>query len=52
VCRQNPQAVEASKRLGIGVVTSVNECLNELGAIDGASREPGVMERLKRLFRR
>jgi hypothetical protein len=52
VCRQNLQAMEASKRLGIGVVTSVSECLNELAAIDAGSREPGVMERLKRLFRR
>jgi len=52
VCRQNPQAMEASKRLGIGVVTTVSECLNELAAIDAPSHEPGVMERLKRLFRR
>jgi hypothetical protein len=52
VCRQNSQAVEASKRLGIGVVTSVSDCLDELAAIDGASHEPGVMDRLKRLFRR
>jgi hypothetical protein len=52
VCRQNPQAAETSKRLGIGVVTSVHECLNELAAFDAASHQPGVMERLKRLFRR
>jgi hypothetical protein len=52
VCRQNPQAMEAAKRLGIGVVTSVSECLDELAAIDAASHEPGVMDRLKRLFRR
>jgi hypothetical protein len=52
VCRQHPQAVEASKRLGIGVVSSVTECLSELAAIDAASGEPGLMERLKRLFRR
>jgi len=52
VCRQPSQTVAASKRLGIGVVTSVSECLNELAAIDGKSQETGVMERLKRLFRR
>jgi hypothetical protein len=52
VCRQHPQAIEASKRLGIGIARSVGECLNELAAIDAASHEPGVMERLKRLFRR
>lgn len=52
VCRQNAPAMEVSKRLGIGVVTSVNECLDELAAIDVAARGPGVMERLKRLFRR
>jgi hypothetical protein len=52
VCRQQSQAIGASKRLGIGVVASLGECLNELAAIDGVSRETGVMERLKRLFRR
>jgi hypothetical protein len=52
VCRQNTQAMQASKRLGIGVVASVSECLDELAAIDAASDGPGVMERLKRLFRR
>jgi hypothetical protein len=52
ICRQNHQAVEAAKRLGIGVVTSVNECLDVLTEMDTASPEPGVMDRLKRLFRR
>jgi hypothetical protein len=52
VCRQNPQAMDASKRLGIGVVTSVSECLDALAAIEGSRHEPGVLERLKRLFRR
>jgi hypothetical protein len=39
----------AVKRLGIGVVKSVEECLNIFGQVESSSRE-GVMDRVKRLL--
>jgi hypothetical protein len=41
----------AANRLGIGVVTSVGDCLDILNQIDAARREPpGVMSRIMRLL--
>jgi hypothetical protein len=39
----------AAKRLGIGVVKSVEECLNILSAVD-ATPDEGVIDRMKRLL--
>jgi len=45
------QLPAAAQRLGIGVVTSVADCLEILMQIDSAAREePGVMSRLMRLL--
>ena len=45
------QLPAAAQRLGIGVVTSVADCLDILVQIDSASREePGVMSRVMRLL--
>ena len=47
---QKPLPV-AAKRLGIGVVRSVAECLDILSQIDSAGRnEPGVIDRVKKLL--
>lgn len=41
----------AARRLGIGVVKSVGECLDILAEVDTtAVAQPGVVERLKRMF--
>ena len=40
----------ASRRLGIGVVKTVGECLDILTQVDSAPREPGMMDRIKRLL--
>jgi hypothetical protein len=41
----------AARRLGIGVVKSVGECLDILTEVDTtAAAQPGVVERLKRMF--
>jgi hypothetical protein len=52
VWREDPnQLPAAAKRLGIGVVASVNECLDILTQIDTAGKdEPGVMARVKKLL--
>jgi hypothetical protein len=52
VCRRNPESMVASKRLGIAVVTSVIECLDDLASIETASAGPGMLDRFRRLFRR
>lgn len=39
-----------ARRLGIGVVKSVGECLDILTQVDSAGREPGVMDRVMRLL--
>jgi len=45
------QLPAAAKRLGIGVVSSVAECLDILTQVDRASRQPdGVMDRVRRLL--
>ena len=45
------QLPAAAKRLGIGVVSSVAECLDILTQVDAGSRQPnGVMDRVKRLL--
>ena len=45
------QLPEAAKRLGIGVVSSVAECLDILTQVDAASQQPvGVMDRVRRLL--
>jgi len=41
----------AAKRLGIGIVKSVNECLDILTQVDAAGKdEPGVMARVRKLL--
>jgi hypothetical protein len=41
----------AARRLGVGVVSTVGECLDILQQIDAASREqPGVVDRVMRLL--
>ena len=46
------QLPAAARRLGIGVVKSVSECLDILTQVDtpAARQQPGVMERVKRLL--
>ena len=44
------QLPAAARRLGIGVVNSVGECLDILTQIDTTTPEPGVLDRVKRLF--
>ena len=40
-----------ARRLGVGIVKSVDECLKILSHVDGANRErPGFVDRLKRRF--
>jgi hypothetical protein len=39
-----------ARRLGIGVVNSVAECLDVLIQIDAAASQPGMMERVRRLL--
>jgi hypothetical protein len=49
--KQAEQRPEAARRLGIGVVRSVPECLDILTAVDAASPEPvGMMDRVRRLL--
>jgi hypothetical protein len=49
--KQAAQRPEAARRLGIGVVRSVAECLDILTAVDTASPEPvGMMDRFRRLL--
>ena len=52
VWRDSPKALPtAAQRLGIGVVASVEECLNLLAAADApASDDASIFTRLKRLF--
>jgi hypothetical protein len=51
VCRHHHEGVEVARRLGVGIVSSFNEGLDVLIAMDTAAPQPGVVERLKRLFR-
>lgn len=53
VWRDDPaQLPAAAQRLGIGVVKSVNECLDILTQLDSPDKgEPGVMARVKKLLR-
>jgi hypothetical protein len=45
------QLPAAARRLGIGVVTSVGECLDILTSLDGPSAaQPGVVDRVKRML--
>ena len=45
------QLPAAAKRLGIGVVSTVAECLDILTQVDAASRQPdGMMDRVRRLL--
>jgi len=44
------QLPAASQRLGIGVVTSVAECLDILMQIDAPADQPGMLSRVKRLL--
>jgi hypothetical protein len=46
--RQSPPP--AAKRLGIGVVRSVDECLNILAQVEQSPAPGGIMERVKRLL--
>jgi hypothetical protein len=49
--QEEDQLPAAAKRLGVGVVSSVADCLDILEQIDDASREqPGMMERVLRLL--
>jgi hypothetical protein len=52
IWRDDPaQLPVAAKRLGIGVVKSVSECLDILTQLDGPNKdEPGVMARVKKLL--
>jgi len=52
VWREDPgQLPAAARRLGIGVVKSVTECLDILTQIDSADKdEPGVMARVRKLL--
>jgi hypothetical protein len=52
VWRDDEQQLPATaRRLGIGVVKSVDECLNILTEVDAAGQQPnGVMDRMKRFF--
>jgi hypothetical protein len=49
---EKKQAPAAAKRLGIGVVKSVEECLDILSQIGAPGQKSGVMDRVKRLFSR
>ncbi len=40
----------AARRLGIGVVRSVNECLDILAQIDDQHAQPGIVDRVLRLL--
>jgi hypothetical protein len=40
----------AARRLGIGVVRSVSQCLDMLAQIDQSAEHPGMMTKLKRLL--
>jgi hypothetical protein len=51
VWRDQNQLPSAAQRLGIGVVTSVADCIEILTEVDSATREqPGVMTRVMRLL--
>jgi hypothetical protein len=52
VWRADEQALPAAaRRLGIGVVKTVGECLDVLAAVDAPTpQEPNVLERVKRLL--
>jgi hypothetical protein len=52
VCREDPdQLPTATRRLGIGIVRSTNECLDVLTQIDIAGKDdPGVIARVKKLL--
>ena len=47
---RDKQVPGAARRLGIGVVTSVNDCLNVLVEIDSDRGQPGVMDRVRRML--
>ncbi|HEY6213716.1 MAG TPA: hypothetical protein VIW45_15595 [Vicinamibacterales bacterium] len=48
---KDKQVPAAARRLGIGVVTSVNQCLDVLLEIDSAeANEPSVMDRVRRML--
>ena len=48
---EETQVPGAARRLGIGVVKSVNECLDILAQLDaGPTQPPGVVERMMRLL--
>jgi phosphoglycolate phosphatase-like HAD superfamily hydrolase len=51
VWRPDPKTLPAAtRRLGIGVVSSVNQCLDILTDLDKASDQPGVIDRVMRLL--
>ena len=52
VCREDPEQLPAAtRRLGIGIVTSMNQCLDILTEIDIAGKDqPGVMARVRKLL--
>jgi hypothetical protein len=51
VWRDGEQQLPATaRRLGIGVVKSVDECLNVLTEVDAAGQAHGVMDRMKRFL--
>ena len=52
VWRDDPnQLPTAARRLGIGTVASVRECLDILTQVDAAGKnQPGVMARVRRLL--
>jgi hypothetical protein len=47
---RDKQVPGAARRLGIGVVTSVSDCLNILVEIDSDPGNPGVIDRVRRLL--
>ena len=50
VWRDTADAPAATKKLGIGVVRSVNDCLDVLTAATSSAPEPGMVARLKRML--
>ena len=47
---RDKQVPGAARRLGIGVVTSVSDCLNILVEIDSDPGNPGVIDRVRRML--
>ena len=47
---RDKQVPAAARRLGIGVVTSVSDCLNVLVEIDSDPGQPGVIDRVRRML--